>query len=240
MKERGILFSAPMIRALLAGTKTVTRRIVKDVPPKTSAWVVNPERDGKWWPADGYDYVGDGIPCPFGAPGDRLWVREAWRTVESLDELSPAQLLESVPVHYEADRAVRGVFREPTGRYRHARFMPRWASRIMLEVVSVRVERLHEITEDDARREGVDISKPWKMLVNGEPGDVHFFNHRDAFAHLWAAVNGGESWRANPFVWRVEFKRLGAITADEVKAALAKGAEERKAAERTMKRSPRR
>jgi hypothetical protein len=204
MTERPILFSAPMVLAINAGTKTVTRRLA--TPQPTS---------------DDIDNVGDNetvidmatgrhIRCPFGQAGDRLWVREAWRTVESLDELSPIQLLESVPVRYEVDEAKRGKFREPVGRYRHARFMPRWASRTVLELVEdVRLERLHDIDESDAQREGIDISKPWPMLVNGERSEVHFFQHHRAFVALWDSLNGERApWRSNPWVWRVEFKRV--------------------------------
>lgn len=241
MKERGILFSAPMIGPIQLEVKDVTRRIMDPQPVVDGTGMIGHQKlAGLFAPHVFNACATKLIASPFGSSGDRLWVREAWRTVASLDLLPPSQLLESVPVRYEADGTVRGKLREEAGRYRHARFMPRWASRTTLEVVSVAVERLHNITEDDARREGVDITKPWKMLVNGEPGEVHFFNHRDAFAYLWAAINGAESWKANPWVRRVEFKRLRPLTVAQVKDALAVGAAEREAAEKTAKRRPRR
>lgn len=234
MRERPILFSAPMVRAILSGTKTQTRRIVK-CPPATSDWVVSPERDGKWWPTDGSDYVGDGIACPYGAPGDRLWVRETWRTAIDLDRLSPAQICDKcidagypkpwAPLKYADDVEVnrfglRGLG-DAWGKARASIHMPRWASRITLEITGVRVERLHAITDADAIAEGarrfVDIPDPspykrgprWSMESPAST-DECLGSPRWAFANLWIKINGQWSWDANPWVWVVEFRRVDA------------------------------
>lgn len=192
MKERGILFSGRLVRAILAGRKSQTRRVLGN-------------RD--WVPASG-----GFTPAPtsrqYGEAGDRLYVREAWRTVESLDELRPVQLAETVPIRYEADGAERGKFREPVGRYRHGRFMPRWASRITLEVTDVRVQRLQDITAEDALAEGVELGVPLDVIANGERSKAVYFDARVAFAHLWCGVNGPDAWKANPWVWVIEFKRV--------------------------------
>lgn len=232
MTERGILLSAPMVPPVLADLKTQTRRI----GPQPTSVVTTPgghflmfeeavldafnrrerERLGRkhactWKPGFGVSTRELKRLSPYGVPGDRLWVREAWRTVESLDAIRPVSLLESVPVRYEADKAIRGKFREPVGRYRHGRFMPRWASRTTLELVDVRFEQLHAITEEDARAEGVKFGELQPAIVNGEKSLAIFFNARDAFAYLWAGINGPASWKANPWVWVVGFKRIAQV-----------------------------
>lgn len=179
MTERPILFSAPMIRALLAGIKRHTRRIVKP----------RPGIDGEW-------------PCPYGNPGDRLWVRETWRTVESLDAVRPVVLAESVPIHFDADHTDRGKFREPIGRARPSIFMPRWASRITLTIEEVRVERLHDISEEDATREGVGLA-----YRQDGPGTFAKDSAIAAFKQVWTEINGAASWDANPWVWVVSFRK---------------------------------
>lgn len=203
MRERPILFSAPMIRALLAGTKTQTRRIVCPQQPKRSTIIPYEleltERDGSITAYTRRQFI-ESKRNRFGGPGDRLWVREAWRTVCSLDELPPIQLAESVPIHFESDDSSRGRFREPVGRYRHARFMPRWVSRITLELASVRVERLQEISESDAVAEGVASGSLTSATEN--------------FEHLWSEINGADSWDANPFVWALSFRRVEVEQAD--------------------------
>ena len=209
MTERGILFSGRLVRRINANAKTQTRRIAK-FPPEATGWAIDLDRNDKWWPMNRGKYVGDGIASPYGLAGDRLYVREAWRTVESLDELRPSMLAERVPIRYEADEATRGKFREPVGRYRHGRFMPRWASRIDLDVVSVRIERLQNITAEDAIAEGVELGVPLDVIVNGERSKVAYFDARVAFAHLWCGVNGADAWKANPWVWVVEFRRAAA------------------------------
>ena len=155
MKERPILFSAPMVRAILECRKTMTRRVVKPQPDQPQ-----PDCDGKepYWYVGGYRLRQDAdnpLVCKFGQVGDRLWVRETW-TPQSAFNGDPG----GCSVEYRADGDVRffdgehGM--EPDGTWRPSMFMPRWASRITLEITSVRVERLNEISEADAMAEGVD------------------------------------------------------------------------------------
>lgn len=220
VKERPILFSGPMVRAILAGQKTQTRRIVKF--PK---WMQDSE--GGQAPEipkqfDGYvdmvpitaGHVWSFCSCPYGGPNDRLWVRETWRTGKSLDGHSPKQIEEaasefgftggdgyiSAPIWYVADGSRRKFadnddkyFQGP-GKTRVSIHMPRWASRITLEITGVRVERLNEISEEYALAEGVEPT-----LMN---------DARTRFVNLWTSINGDGSWDANPFVWVIEFKRV--------------------------------
>jgi hypothetical protein len=226
VRERPILFSAPMVRAILAGTKTVTRRIVKrpgDLDMQESK--LGPPQSTKVG-VGGYGGVvfGDGVGrgtvtipvrCPYGSPGDRLWVREMHAQFvvgEGLERPVPEC------VAYRATCDDDGSFDYVNGRGEHMRLkvtkwtpsihMPRWASRITLDVVSVRVERLHEITEDDARREGVEpLPFERKLYPSKHAASVTEWSHRAAFQLLWESINGAGSWRSNPWVWRVEFQR---------------------------------
>lgn len=197
MKERGILFQGPLVRALLAGTKTQTRRLPK--PPMTMT-----DRGGIAWRGCAYGMRTDGSPyldellkrCPYGVPGDRLWVRETWD--------APPGSTERAEVAYRADYE-----RDPDGaKWRSSMYMPRWASRITLEVTEVRVQRLQEITEEDARAEGVTTG-PQQGQLNGKPATLLPTTHRQAFIWLWDAINGERaSWVSNPWVWCVTFKRV--------------------------------
>jgi hypothetical protein len=190
MKERPILFSGPMVRALLDGSKTQTRRIAKEFAGRTDLDAILrrfPHQNG----------------CPYGKPGDRLWVREAWS--------HDARTLEECRAAYE-DALAGGTFAggtygpyyratetaPETLRWRPSIHMPRWASRILLEIVSVRVERLQDISEADAIAEGCKNSL---HLPGGR-----FANEN--FAHLWWSINGDGAWEVNPWVWVVEFRRV--------------------------------
>jgi hypothetical protein len=195
VKERPILFSAPMVRALLSGQKTQTRRAIKEVVKIAF-----------------FNFL---TPCPYGAPGDRLWVREAWRLPLSLDKENAKTIREKslaagyetpwAPVQYEADLArVNWDLSTSVGRYRHARFMPRWASRIVLEIDTIRVQKLQDITENDAMAEGTQEPSV-AALIGG--GDV---TERRVFSRLWAKINGVESWEANPWVYAITFHRVEA------------------------------
>lgn len=203
MKDRPIPFSGPMVRAVLAGTKTQTRRVVKPQPggsmPDGWSW----QRCGvEGWYAVNGQHRGESLGhCPYGAPGDRLWVREAWHTHAFLDAVPPRDIT-TRSIHYAADGPIK------TGKRRPGMFMPRWASRITLEIVSVRVERLQDISEADARAEG--IHKPvgsqfWHADPHGSslPGETPQW----AYRNLWEKLNGPGSWAANPWVWVVEFRR---------------------------------
>lgn len=220
-RERPILFQGAMVRALLAGTKTQTRRAVKPQPPTPEAVHALAGIDYCWIAPDGaaLDYHRPAGPvwavrqlmgcepqlrCPYGQPGDRLWVREAWRVSVVHDHVPGGELgFGTTPqVQYEAIGDGNDETGVVWGRYRHARFMPRWASRITLEVTAVRVERLQEISEADAEAEGV--TKPRKVCED-DPG-----THIDAYADLWEQINGRGSWDDNPWVWVVEFRRIPA------------------------------
>lgn len=141
MTDRQILFSAPMVRALLAGTKTQTRRLVKPQP-----WILAGEL--LCWKDDALTQEEMAQRCPYGQPGDRLWVREAWKAHTTFDHLPPRDIPHS-HVWYMADDGYKAE-----SRYRQGMFMPRWASRITLEITAVRVEKLQDISADDARAEG--------------------------------------------------------------------------------------
>lgn len=243
MKERPIIFSGPMVRAILAGQKTQTRRVVKVRDQRDHAvgegfsWRPGPTRD-QWWtfkPCDERQCLqgnGDPIPeyatrCPYGAPGDRLWVRETW-AVEELGEP------EADVVVYRADgqcrtwgRLYRPGDAEPDQprlydslpwglrdlesaqpnvrwikRWRPSIHMPRWASRLTLEVTAVRVERVQEISMADCAAEGIPC--PDLGDANEDP--------RPDFAALWDSINAkrGHPWESNPWVWVVAFRRIEA------------------------------
>jgi hypothetical protein len=183
-RERPILFSAPMVRALLDDTKTQTRRAWPIQPPPgvPIGWVPGETSAGR-----------------YGKRGDRLWVREAFRFLEVHDHVPPREL-SSGPLRYAA-----GPLNEAGphdghlfGKLRPGMFMPRWASRITLEVTDVRVERLNSISRGDAMAEGC----PFQNMAQGP-------DPRQWYADLWDQINGAGAWAANPWVWVVEFRRCG-------------------------------
>ncbi len=215
MKERPILFSAPMVRAILDGRKTQTRRVIKNVPSwehfgrDIMDWDLSgihqehEQADSDRWcldvQCDVDDHSREMIRCPYGAPGDRLWVRETWGV------LFPDFVHdEHEPTWYRATDEEPGP-----GRWRPSIHMPRARSRIDLEVTGVRVERLHQISDDDALREGIDTEG--EVYEGGESlqsaGSPHS-PERYTFATLWRSINGDASWESNPWVWVVEFKRV--------------------------------
>lgn len=188
MKERPILFSGPMVRAIIEGRKTVTRRVVKP----------QPDFFGSMTDANTpFKTLGAGlhgqIVCPYGKPGDRLWVRETFAVYG--DEKMAA-------IHYRADRP-HDVGRKGVG-YKPSIHMPRWASRLLLEVTAVRVELLQDISADQAMAEGV-LSCESELDPDGNG-----YSPYELFSALWVSINGHDSWHANPWVWVVEFKRVGA------------------------------
>ncbi len=207
-RERPILFSAPMVRALLFGTKTQTRRVVGGAP---SDWApIGPEVysptvvDSHGDEQPGPDAYGAGnedgsewIRCPYGKPGDRLWVREAWRTEPRFNLMPPRDLdPELTPVQYEAGPHADVL----GGKLRPGMFMPRWACRLTLVVIGVRVERLQDITRGDAMAEGC----PFQNMARCEDPRVWYED-------LWCDLNGADSWNANPWVWVVEFRKSVAM-----------------------------
>lgn len=192
MKERPIPFNGTMVRAILDGSKTQTRRVSK-LHQTGARRYVNP----------------DGTPrtdmsCPYGHPGDRLWVREAWRAAGMWDSTPPRDLNPAAELVYEADGAT-STGREQfltMGKYRPPMFMPRWASRITLEIASVRVERLQDISEDDCRAEGCHGGH------GSIPGYAYNATPIEHFQYIWKSTGG--NWDANPWVWVPEFRRVDA------------------------------
>lgn len=206
MKERPILFSGAMIRAILAGQKTQTRRVAKPVRHPDLGHICTPgslvlEREPQ--------HVIDRA-CPYGQPGDRLWVRESWRTDSTLDAKPPSSF-KAWPIFYSADGKIikhGSFFGDTDGKTRPGIHMPRWACRILLEIVSVRVERLQDICEADAEAEGCAAEPCDHKRQNCEDIGCCGPTAVGAYRYLWDSINGAGSWAANPWVWVVEFKRV--------------------------------
>jgi len=231
MSDRPILFSAPMVRAILDGTKTQTRRVVKGAdgiryigPCAGDRAPAHPDRRcigtdvGSWHYHDNNGFNWGELWSQYGNVGDRLWVKETWAAPHEFDAARPSEIPGVIGdgprlLHYAATAHLGG----PRGlgglMCRPSIFMPRWASRITLEVTSVRVERLHEITEFEAIAEGVEMAgERWRNYAPPERessglGSV-VQTARDSFFSLWESINGTESLAANPWVWVVGFKRV--------------------------------
>ena len=217
MKERGMIFNGEMVRAILDGRKTQTRRPIKW--KQTRLTEIGEREDGSKWPwSEDAEHACDfWHPCPFGAVGDRIWVRETWSS-------DFANYYPNDRVWYAADNnrqldidmvdGVRGIYSPESDvhvpfRWHPSIHMPRWASRILLEITDVRVERLNAISEEDARAEGIIDGG---CLNCGEPEPCGCANPEpdatDAFAYLWQSIYGQDNWNANPWVWVIEFKRV--------------------------------
>lgn len=202
MTERPILFSAPMVRALLAGTKTQTRRVaIKTSQPhnvypcdfdatECKIEIENQHSGQRHW-----------LACPYGQPGDRLWVREnGWERPERTPKMMREGADTWARYYYDADgitQADAEDFKRWGFKRRPSIHMPRWASRITLEITSVRVERLQNISRGDAMGEGCPFQN---MAQGGDP--------RQWYAQLWERLNGTGSWAANPWVWAIEFRKV--------------------------------
>ena len=190
-----------MVRAILSGTKTQTRRLFRP-QPEYRYGVLFPQGS-----STGYSPSLLAGACPFGRPGDRLWVREQFACVRTRGMRY---------VEYKSDRSLSdfdGYDSPAGGRWRPSIHMPRWASRITLEITDVRVERLQDISEADAKAEGVSMPD-----VTPTPPD--FWSYQQEFRHLWEQINGPGSWNDNPWVWVIEFKKLdGQRLAEKAKAS---------------------
>jgi hypothetical protein len=216
--EHPILFSGAMVRAIMTGHKTMTRRVVK-----TNSHTGLPFgdftgfKDSLGFPAsEGFLWAGFGNPespcyvkCPYGRVGDRLWVRETWNVLAGYDGggMRPYQKIPNMKtchtvLIYAADVDKRKM--------RPSIHMPRWASRITLEIVSIRVERLQVIDELGALDEGVECERIIKGVLNGVPGEFAEGEAREGFIKLWDSINAkrGFGWKVNPWVWVIEFKRI--------------------------------
>lgn len=215
MKERAFNAKPHEVRAILAGTKTQTRRVVRkqfgsdaivaEVAATTpEGWQVS-GHSGLWWD-DAGACIDDAVRCPYGQPGDRLWVRETWMDLLCTGIEHYNQNKERTRYAYRADTPPGSYGDEARKGYGlkwcPSIHMPRSASRILLEVVSVRVERLQDISEVDARSEGAEPRQVEEddTVLEGE--------WREGYRMLWESINGPGSWDANPWVWVVEFKRV--------------------------------
>lgn len=190
MKERPILFSAPMVCALLAGTKTQTRRVVKPQPhiveeggSVVGVHTPDDQRHGR---------LGKMLYCPYGRPGDRLWVRETFARIDGQQQPWIETDYRATYTHGDRLGDSLGIKK----RWSPSIHMPRHASRITLEVTGVRLERLQDISASDARAEGIGRNQcpDWHAVAD--------------YRELWSQINGRGSWDANPWVWVVEFKRI--------------------------------
>ncbi|MBX4678098.1 ASCH domain-containing protein [Klebsiella pneumoniae] len=235
MKEHGMIFNGEMVRAILDGRKTQTRRPIKW--KQTRFTEIGEREDGSKWPwSEDAEHACDfWHPCPFGAVGDRIWVRETWATLGNEDgccidwegnlckgdERSAARIYrascEQRPGDYGLWSIPDDAYWKPhtkehkfEGAWRPSIHMPRWASRILLEITDVRVERLNAISEEDATAEGVP---PAGSLLPDYPGTFltpkgDFATAKVAFQRLWESIYGEESWKANGWVWVISFKRV--------------------------------
>ncbi|CZV58092.1 hypothetical protein VRM69_000183 [Enterobacter hormaechei] len=228
MKERGMIFNGEMVRAILDGRKTQTRRVIASVGHDNCLPLQKRTKT-----KDGiYTHVMDapiyGL-CPFGKIGDRIWVRETWSDVnldgapavayraddEVYDLMEDESLLdEDGAFNYQDPRVCKCQFAAwhsdlisgIEGNWRPSIHMPRWASRLTLEITGVRVERLRSISQADAIAEGAPPSHPSIDAVSRDYGYPDF--SRSWYGQTWQSIYGEESWQTNPWVWVIEFKRV--------------------------------
>ncbi|HGU1004244.1 TPA: hypothetical protein ACM6Y7_004947 [Escherichia coli] len=186
VKERGMIFNDEMVRAILGGNKTQTRRIVEE---KFYGRAVAAELLAKH--------------CPYGQPGDRIWVRETYRVHGKATDVATLVYRASVRNSWteQTHRVPVEVCNKPVSeKWTPSIHMPRWASRILLEITDVRVERLHDMSEADAKAEGASPAT-YKITP---PEAVY----RVGFGDIWRGIYGQENWLSNPWVWVIEFKRI--------------------------------
>jgi len=213
MVERPILFNGDMVRAILSGRKTQTRRVIRRT--KCIGWLIEPG-----WSDEYVQHPGNHLIecCPYGSPGDRLWVRETWATV--WPDIDREYALEECDLEYRADLPP-GCTDYPGGwpageargnpdapKWKPSIHMPRWASRISLDVTGVRIERVQGISKRDAIAEGIRWSEAFPEGYV-RPGLYHGFGSaQQAFQSLWDDINAkrGYSWQSNPWVWVIEFR----------------------------------
>ncbi|MFW3880138.1 hypothetical protein ACKLLY_04220 [Klebsiella pneumoniae subsp. pneumoniae] len=229
--ERGMIFNGEMVRAILDGRKTQTRRPIKW--KQTRFTEIGEREDGSKWPwSEDAEHACDfWHPCPFGAVGDRIWVRETWGVAShafSDDGLMidwvpdrPATAIHEMPFGngYYSGYAIYAAdgdftwgdddgYEDGRSCWKPSIHMPRAASRILLEITDVRVERLNSIHDVDAMREGIQNLTTCSHSDFGIPGVVNAQHPVRAFQLLWESIYGADSWRANPWVWVIEFKRV--------------------------------
>ncbi|HGH0375279.1 TPA: hypothetical protein ACJHE1_004371 [Yersinia enterocolitica] len=227
MNEKPILFNSEMVNAILGGRKTQTRRVISE---KTLHLFGVAASAGECHPLEICDQRSQSCYldfCSLGKPGDQLWVREAYRMAKSLDAHSPSVVAELslnagykrpwAPIQLEADGTRIGKwtgFDTPpalteAGKLRPSLHMPRWASRINLLITGVRVERLNDISQEDAQAEGMELTG-WRPTYSDPDSGGECETPYDNFAELWISIYGEESWQANPWVWVINFERMEA------------------------------
>jgi len=212
MDGKPILFSAPMVRALLDGSKTQTRRILK-VPSGADFFSFDEAVDTEGihhgpaaWFVDQDDLGLAPLFCPYGQAGGTLWVRETW--ARNWNQLSETRMDRSYV--YRADGEARAMDNGTELPWRPSIHMPRLASRITLEITAVRVERLQGISDADARAEG---APPYDEGIDEPPPDSDYqWSYCAAYRRLWESINGPGSWDLNPFVWVIEFAKVRGTT----------------------------
>lgn len=202
MADRPILFSAPMVKALLAGTKTQTRRRIKAVVPHDGLPSETQEdMDVRGWIRYGGDWL---PPCPYGDAGSRLWVRETWAPYDS----QTIATREKLGIFYRADDETK---HSTDGAWKSPIHMPRWASRITLEITAVRVERLQDISAKDILAEGAVLRAHDDQFghnpVSAFDGKC-YMDLKSLWSAGWQSINGAGSWAANPWVWCLSFHRI--------------------------------
>ncbi|MFH2073988.1 MAG: hypothetical protein ABIJ57_01385 [Pseudomonadota bacterium] len=200
MIERPIIFSGPMVRAILEGRKTQDLRIIKPQPDLCGdGSIYFPDRSASRWKhyvSEGHFIRGVAVDfSPYGQPGDRLWVKETW--------CSPMNAFGRELMDYEPFYQATDDHLPLLHKWSRSIFMPRWASRITLEITNVRVERVQEISEDDAKAEGAE-------RMHLDDLGQSFKSYKRGFQSIWESLHGPGSWDANPLVWVIEFKRVEA------------------------------
>ncbi|HGN0305338.1 TPA: hypothetical protein ACKRID_003404 [Proteus mirabilis] len=233
MKERGIIFNTEMVKAILDGRKTQTRRVMNNQPCTLSGETISVQQDdfNFRWAGDLHNDTSGWFPCPLGKVGDRLWVRETFALlgnedgfcVDWNDNILKAGEEQAAIIYKASCEKKDGDYglwsipddadwkphtdnRKYEGAWRPSIHMPRWASRITLEITDVRVERLNDISQSDAIAEGAPPSHPTIDAISRECGFPDF--SRSWFGQTWWHIYGKKNWQDNPWVWVIEFKRI--------------------------------
>lgn len=197
MKEHPILYSTPMVQAILQGRKTITRRVVKPQPRiDKQTGDVYLKSFNEVIPVEEWAQAHAAL-CPYGKVGDKLWVRETFAVIGHTTK------------HYVYKADAEGIPKWEDMKWKPSIFMPRAACRITLQITSEKVERLQDITEDQAIAEGIFYNEGLKGFTSDNEGrNFHASDPRKSFMKLWIAINGEDSWDANPFVWAIGFNKL--------------------------------
>lgn len=232
MKKRPILFNAEMVNAILEGRKTQTRRIVKNQPlDKSKSCFVIESTDRQQIGTFRFSDINHENPvyirCPHGSAGDQLWVKETYAVGVCSDRLKPSELsprfhlVDNGGIWYEADTTCPKSPVTEKGKIRPSLFIPKWASRINLIIDSISSQRLHDINQDDAIAEGIELVEHncFKNYLTGPPNDErpgyeYLEDPIGSFRSLWKSINGIDSWNSNPWVWVIRFTSKSEISSE--------------------------